>query len=190
MAEQAIVGAIPEPQTDARLLEAKQQVGLIPGLEASTSTQTLPGFTSTPGFSLPVTPIPSQPKQGATPGSASHESSHQSTPAQVSSTARHETAMSQQPLDEQQHQQRTQLLSKEDHTKRHHVQPLQQYVGNNTGEEARAGQTAVLPFRDWQGPLCVLSHKGEELICHLKTDTWPAHLPRYVYLCIFQGIHH
>lgn len=40
MAEQAIAGAVPEPQTDARLLEGKQQVRLIPGLEASTSTQT------------------------------------------------------------------------------------------------------------------------------------------------------
>lgn len=90
--------------------------------------------------------------------------------------------------DEQQHQQKAQLLSKEDHTKRHHVQPLPQYFGSNSDEEARTGQTADLPFRDWQGPLYVLSHKGEELICHLKTDTWPAHLPRYIYSCIFNGI--
>ena len=31
------------------------------------------------------------------------------------------------------------------------------------------------------GPLYVKGPKGEELICELKTDSWPAHLARYVF---------
>ena len=174
MAEQATAGATPEPQTDAQRLQAKQQVGLAPGVEASTSAQTLPGFVSTPGFTLPATPTLSQAKQGGT--TAGHESSHESTP---SSTPYHQAAMSHQPLHEQ--QLGAQLLCQETPSIAY-GQPLQQRVASRTsGEDSRTGHAPDLAFKDWQGPLYVLSHKGEELICHLKTGTWPAHLPRYVY---------
>ena len=39
-------------------------------------------------------------------------------------------------------------------------------------------QTQRLDVKHWQGPLCVVGHKGEEFVCDLATDTWPATLPR------------
>ena len=39
-------------------------------------------------------------------------------------------------------------------------------------------QSPRLDVKHWQGPLCVVGHKGEELVCDLATDTWPASLPR------------
>ena len=40
-------------------------------------------------------------------------------------------------------------------------------------------QSQRLDVKHWQGPLCVVGHKGEEFVCDLATDTWPASLPRW-----------
>lgn len=39
-------------------------------------------------------------------------------------------------------------------------------------------QSQRVDVKHWQGPLCVVGHKGEEFVCDLATDTWPASLPR------------
>lgn len=39
-------------------------------------------------------------------------------------------------------------------------------------------QSQRFDVKHWQGPLCVVGHKGEEFVCDLATDTWPASLPR------------
>ncbi len=39
-------------------------------------------------------------------------------------------------------------------------------------------QSQRLHVKHWQGPLCVVGHKGEEFVCDLATNTWPASLPR------------
>ena len=46
------------------------------------------------------------------------------------------------------------------------------------GKASTAG--AVAAVRQFAGSLYVSGPKGEELICELKTDLWPAHLARWV----------
>ena len=58
----------------------------------------------------------------------------------------------------------------------HHLPPPQPPAmpAVNTLPKADAGGV-----KHWQGPLWVIGPKGEEFICDLSTDTWPAHLSRY-----------
>ena len=39
-------------------------------------------------------------------------------------------------------------------------------------------QSHRVDVKHWQGPLCVVGHKGEEFVCNLVTEAWPASLPR------------
>ena len=41
-----------------------------------------------------------------------------------------------------------------------------------------ASGTSAVATKHWQGPLYVISHKGEELVCDLAADAWPSDLPR------------
>lgn len=60
------------------------------------------------------------------------------------------------------------------HASGHHIGHQEQQQQEQRTQSLAAG----IAFRDWQGPLFVLSHKGEELICEMNTNRWPSHLPR------------
>lgn len=65
------------------------------------------------------------------------------------------------------------------------MQPLQQQTQQSHSEQpikgpevGSASGTSVIATKHWQGPLYVISHKGEELVCNLSTDAWPSDLSR------------
>lgn len=182
MAEQAKAGVSPQSDSDALLTAAKQQLGLLPPDEASLQhTPALQGFThsslsSNPGFSSPDTPAIPQARI-----TASAAGSMDSTPASQASTplppppghrdhtALQHTAQQQQPQQQPQQQHPQVYAQRQDTSAGQHPAHVQ---------HASQQQTTGIALRDWQGPLIVVNHKGEELICDLMTDQWPAHLPR------------
>ncbi len=69
--------------------------------------------------------------------------------------------------------------------------PLPTQPVQNTQEEQQSSQSwqqvqrqqqelplATSDVKHWQGPLCIVGHKGEEFVCDLATGAWPASLPR------------
>ena len=68
------------------------------------------------------------------------------------------------------------LVSRHDHLQQ---QPRPQTAAVGTGSNAGLGGGG--PTKHWQGGLYnVNTRKGEEFVCELVTDAWPAHLPRCV----------
>ena len=157
-------------------LEAKQQLMLqhqVASPELTTPAQNSPGlrhsalrpglgFASTSEASL--TPIAQQPLADEPETSHTHAAnvSHPIWSLQDSQQQQQHSQMHQQ-LQWQQSQQ----LQQQDLPK-----PPELFRGH---DEVQNGGSSL---KQWQGPLCVVGHKGEEFVCDLTTDTWPANLPR------------
>ena len=67
----------------------------------------------------------------------------------------------------------------------HHHHHQQQQQQQHHGRQAAESQTSNSSWvkgdgltKQWQGKLYVVNAKGEEFVCELMTDAWPAHLSR------------
>ena len=181
MAEEARGGTPSTSQANTHLTIAKQQVGLIPTDEGSNPRykqlqfgHSRLGSSGTLGFTPPATPVTFQAKHTST-ASADMEHGHSSLFSHLlpASSQRPEGAVSRPPAAEQ--QQASHGLSQQ-HSGDHGQHRHQQYSQSSSGQEGQ--QTQAVAVKNWQGPLYVTNHKGEELVCELQTDRWPVHLPR------------
>ena len=181
MAEEARDGTPSTSQANARLTIAKQQVGLIPTEEGSNSQykqlqfgHSRLGSSGTPAFTPPATPVTVQAKHTSTAlADMEHGQSSLSSHLLPVSSQHHEAAVSRPPAAVQ--RQASHGLSQQqssDHGQHSH----QQHSQSSSGQEGQ--QTQAVAVKSWQGALYVTNHKGEELVCELKTDSWPVHLPR------------
>ena len=64
-----------------------------------------------------------------------------------------------------------------------HVQPHQQQQQQRRAADDQSNKSSLVQgdgsTKHWQGSLYVVNAKGEEFVCELATDAWPAYLSRY-----------
>lgn len=162
-------GAQPdEPQQRQIVLSARQQLAL----DSQLATPQLP---TPPQPSAGLLTPPTTPGLGYAPASSQLNITPAVTPATTPTAAK----MSQQPsavsggsqlqiLD-------ASLASDRDRLQQQHPSRQKAEVGTGSNSSLRQEGTT----KHWQGGLySVSTSKGEEFVCELVTDAWPAHLPR------------
>ena len=157
-------------------LEAKQQLKLQPQLaspELTTPAQNSPRLHYTavrPGLGFASTSEASetlfaQQQLADEPGSSLNH---------VASVS-HPILSLQDSQQQQQHSQMQQQLQWQQSQQLQHQDLTEPPEPSRGDEEVQNVSSSV---KQWQGPLCVVGHKGDEFVCDLTTDTWLASLPR------------
>lgn len=157
-------------------LEAKQQLKLQPQLaspELTTPAQNSPGLhrmALRPALGFGSTSEASETPFAQQPMAVEPETSHN----HVASVS-HPIWSLHDSHQQQQHSQTQQQLQWQQ-SQQLQQQDLPESPEPSRGDEEAQNESSSV--KQWQGPLCVVGHKGEEFVCDLTTATWPASLPR------------
>ena len=163
-------------------LQARQQLKLYPEIaspQLTTPAQQPQGLHPTalrPGLgfgpvSQPSSMLSAQCSSRDEPASSHNQEAKMPLPTQPVQNTQEEQQSSQ--LRQQVQQQVQQQLQRQGQQQQDW--PLPPGLPNDSGGVL---QSQRLDVKHWQGTLCVVGHKGEEFVCDLATDTWPASLPR------------
>ena len=175
---------LPTPEQKSAGLHAAAPtpgLGCTPSLTQSTQHGSPPASTSA-ALALAAAPTP----PAAFTPAATPAVTPAATPPTPSALVDTSASMSQQPTGRQNPMQSQSIKQR---LQPHHDYVLQQQQQQQQRRAAEGSNSSLLEgdgsTKHWQGKLYVVNAKGEEFVCELATDAWPAHLSRYATLPVY-----